>query len=195
MSNVSNTGGNNRPQWAATVVAVIALLAGLFGTFRAYRAQQQANSIAQENIVVQKQLQEQSQASQARAQAQSVAITTFPPEVIVGQGAQGIVVDNGSRVTITSVEVVFTNGSTGIISAVSPIPWLTACETVELQFTSSYSPPAGFDAWLYFSDANGNIWLTDLLGHLYKVKEEPNGTNVSSELTHVPGTMAQGTCG
>jgi hypothetical protein len=188
--------------WVAILLSIAAVGVALYGVHRTSQVQGQANSIArenvrvaQENITLQEQLQTQNQAAQARAAAQSVVIRTDPAGIFAGTPAQGVVIDNGAKDTIVDVVVAFVN-SANVIVAISHIPVINGCNTVQLNWTTYYTPPTNFDAWLYFKDQNGSIWVTDLYGYFSEIKQEPAGfTDVSQELSASSGNVLQGACG
>ena len=169
--------------WVAVGISLIALFVGGFGAFRAYKAQEQSNhieqennSIAQKNIDLQKQLQAQSQAANERSAAQQIVLTTSPAELAPGQGVQGVTIDNGTHKEITNMDIVFTTGANAEIVDYSNAPSVLApCSYLTLSFSSSFSPPADWNAWLYFTDADGNEWLTNLFGVLSKATPAPSG--------------------
>jgi hypothetical protein len=212
MSGVENSRSGFGHFWlqlAAVIISVIALLTSGFGAYRAYKAQEQANHIAQENariaqenvqlqkqnVEFQKQLQAQSQAAAVRSSAQQVVLTTSPAEIPFGRSAQGVTIDNGTYKKITNITLFFTTGAKNAIVDYSNYSSLAPCSYLTLSFTSSFSLPYYWDAWIYFTDADGNIWLTDLNGHFSKATQVPSGgQSVSSELnisSGVPGFCGQ----
>jgi len=183
--------------WVAVVVSIIALLASAFSAVRAQKAQEQANHlqaqanhiaqqndrIAQKGTDLQKQLQMQSQAAGIRSSAQQVVLTTSPPEYSAGQAVQGVTIDNGTNKKITNVYVLFTTGPKNYIVDSANYPSLAPCNYMTLSFDPSFSRPADWDAWLYFTDADGNVWTSDLFGQFQKVAQVPSeGLPVTNEL-------------
>lgn len=184
-------------QWATVIVAFIALLGSGYSAVRANRAQEQANHIAQQsnriaqkNDELQKQLEAQNQAAQARSSAQQVVLTTDPAEYSPDQGVQGVTIDNGTHKLISNITVLFTTGSKHIITDRVDYPSLAPCMYMTLSFDPSFSTPVDWDAWIYFTDADGNIWLTDLFGNFQKVTSVPSeGQSVTAELTMSSSTL------
>jgi hypothetical protein len=178
-------------QWVAVIVSVIALFVGGYGVFLANGAQdranhiaQQSNHIAQKNDELQKQLQAQNQAANARSSAEQVVLTTDPAEYSADQSVQGVIIDNGTHKLISNITVLFTTGSKHYISDRAYYPSLAPCTYMTLSFDSSFSTPADWDAWIYFTDADGNVWLTDLFGNFQKATSvPPEGQSVTDELT------------
>jgi hypothetical protein len=168
----------SRVHWVAVIVAFAALLVSGFTAYRAQMAQDKANSlqeqsikvaeqndrIAQKNTELQKQLQAQGQAAQIRSSAQQVVLTTSPAELSPGQPVQGLTIDNGTHKEITAIYVIFTTGPRYAIADSAYYPSLTPCMSMTLSFGPNWSPlPVNdWDAWIYFTDADGNVWLTDL---------------------------------
>jgi len=188
--------------WVAVVISLIALFVGGFGAFRAYKTQEQSNhieqennSIAQKNVDLQKQLQAQSQAANEQSAAQQVVLTTSPAELAPGQAVQGVTIDNETYKEITSIDVVFTTGANSEIVDYSNEPSVLApCSYLTLSFPSSFSLPADWNAWLYFTDADGDKWLTNLFGDLSKAKPVPSGgQDLAAELGIA--SSALGFCG
>jgi hypothetical protein len=183
-------------QWVAVVVSVIALLAGAYNAVRAYKAQEQSNHIAQKNAELQKQLQAQSDkfqeqlqaqshAAEIRSSAQQVVLTTSPAEYSPGQTVQGVTVNNGTHKKITRIYIVFTTGSKYTIVDRAYYDSLAPCTYMTLSFASSFPglPLVDWDAWIYFTDADGNIWLSDLFGHFsQQTNVPPEGQDVTGEL-------------
>lgn len=205
------SGGNgsgqhgSKVQWVALVVSVIALAIGTFNAVRAYKAQEQGNHIAQKNAELQKQLQAQSikvqkqlqaqstkvqeqlqaqsHAAEIRSSAQQVVITTSPAQPSPTQTVQGVTVNNGTHKKITQVYIIFTTGSKYTIVDSAYYDSLAPCTSMTLSFAPSFSPPVDWDAWLYFTDADGNIWLSDLVNNFSKQTKVPSGgQDVRSEL-------------
>lgn len=192
-------------QWVAVVVSVIALMVGGFNAVRAYKAQEQANHIAQKNAELQKQLeaqsnkfqeqlQAQSHAAEIRSSAQQVALTTSPAEYSSGQTVQGVTINNGTHKKITNIHILFATGAKGTILDYAYYDSLAPCTYMTLSFGPSFPSLANWDAWLYFTDADGNIWNSDLFGTFSKVTEVPSGgQSVTDELNL--SSSAMGFCG
>lgn len=205
------SGGNDsgqhgsKVQWVAVVISVIALSIGTFNTVRAYKVQEQGNHIAQKNaelqkqlqaqslkfqeqlqaqsIKVQEQLQAQSHAAEIRSSAQEVVLTTSPAEYSPAQTVQGVTINNETHKKITQIDIVFTTGSKSTIVDSAYYASLAPCTYMTLSFAPSFSPPVDWDAWIYFTDADGNIWLSDLGGHFSQETKVPSGgQDVTSEL-------------
>jgi hypothetical protein len=196
--------GHSWLQLATVIISVVALLASAFGAYRAYKAQEQANHIAQENariaqenvqlqkqnVAFQKQLQAQNQAAAVRSSAQQVVLTTSPAELVLGQSAQGVTIDNGTYKKITNITLFFTTGAKSAIVDYSSYPSLAPCSYLTLSFAPSFSLPYYWDAWIYFRDTDGNIWLTDLNGNFLKVTRVPSGGQpVFSDLNISSGVL------
>jgi hypothetical protein len=195
------SGGNgsgqhgSKVQWVAVVISVIALSIGTFNAVRAYKAQEQGNHVAQKNAELQKQLQAQSLKFQAQLQAQShaaeirssaqqVVITTNPAEYSPAQPVKGVTINDGTHKKITQIYVLFTTDPNSTIVDSAYYDSLAPCTYMTLSFASSFPPfVANWDAWLYFTDADGNIWLSDLHGYFSKVTTvPPGGQDVTREL-------------
>jgi hypothetical protein len=193
-------------EWVAVIVSVIALSASGFNAIRAQKAQDQANHlqeqaikiaqqndrIAQKNTELQKQLQAQSQAAQIRSSAQQVVLTTSPAEYSPGQSVQGVTIDNGTHKEITAIYLVFTTGTKYSIVDSAHYASLAPCTYMTLSFGPNWSPlPSDWDAWIYFTDADGNVWLTDLSGHFQKATHVPSaGQSVANELVLSSSNLA-----
>jgi hypothetical protein len=177
--------------FVAVVVSVIALVASINNGDRAYNAQKQANDIAQENdriaqenVRLQNQLHAQNQAAEVRSSAQEVVLTTNPGVSSAGQEVQGVTIENQTHMKVTNIYVLFTTWPKSEIVDYAYYAWLGPCTNMTLPFAPSLSLPTNWNAWLYFKDADGNMWVSDVLGSYFsKGKQVPSGGQlVTNEL-------------
>jgi hypothetical protein len=178
-----NTGApSSKADWIAIVVSIAALLVSTLSIALSYHSQQQANAISrenaklqQENIRLQESIQAQSNAAAERNRAAAVSVEILGSE-------KGVVVSNASNSQIGNIAVVFLAVDWAALPASTRSPDgilylsnMPACTQDILPFSvtlpddSIVNLPGPDNVVLYFTDPDGNYWMTNEDGMLLEV--------------------------